>query len=220
MVNNEKDILEDSLIREVNEDLQNEKIEKIWNKYGVYIIALVVLIVSSAVGYESISALYRQKLEKNSDKFVSALNLETEKNADGVKALDKVAAETSGIYPVLAKLEKANLLLAKKEYNEAIEILSLLYEDKSITPEIRNIAAIKIASYEIDFGNTEHAKTILKEVIDQNNTWSSVAKEMLAVLEVKMGNIENAKKIYDNLMTDFSAPESLRKRAEQMLSVL
>ena len=221
MAKKENDVLEDSLIREVNEDLQNEKIEKIWNKYGVYIVALVVLIVSTAVGYESISAWYVQKQEKNSDKFVAALNMQDKADHHKVvKELDKVIDETSGIYPVLAKLQKANLLLENKEYAKAIEILTSIYEDKSIELEIRNVAAVKIASYEIDFGDAKVAKRILKEVIDQNNSWSAISKDLLAILEVKQGNIEEAKELYRNLMTDFSAPEAVRKRAEEMLSVL
>jgi len=220
MAKNENDVLEDSLMREVKEDLQNEKIEKIWNKYGVYIVALVVLIVSTAVGYESISAWYRQKLEKNSDKFVAALNLESNEKNDIVGALDKVADETTGIYPVLANLEKANILLSKKEYKQAIEILNDIYRDSSVEKEIRNISAIKIASYEIDFGNKDNARTLLNEIIAQNNTWSAVAKELLASLEVKLGNLEAAKVIYRNLMADSLAPASIRKRAEEILSVL
>jgi len=220
MAKNENDVLEDSLMREVKEDLQNEKIEKIWNKYGVYIVALVVLIVSTAVGYESISAWYRQKLEKNSDKFVAALNLESNEKNDIVGALDKVADETTGIYPVLANLEKANILLSKKEYKQAIEILNDIYRDSSVEKEIRYISAIKIASYEIDFGNKDNARTLLNEIIAQNNTWSAVAKELLASLEVKLGNLEAAKVIYRNLMADSLAPASIRKRAEEILSVL
>ena len=47
---------EDAFIREIDEELKNEKVKKIWDKYGLFIILFVVIAVFSAVSFESFKA--------------------------------------------------------------------------------------------------------------------------------------------------------------------
>ena len=46
--------VQEAFIKEVNEDLKNESMKKMWDKYGLYIIILVVAALTAAVSFEAI----------------------------------------------------------------------------------------------------------------------------------------------------------------------
>ena len=53
---------QEAFIKEVNEDLKNESMKKMWDKYGLYIIILVVAALTAAVSFEAIKAWYTKNL--------------------------------------------------------------------------------------------------------------------------------------------------------------
>ena len=46
----------DQFIKEIDEDVKNDQLKVLWNKYGLFVIAFVVLAVSAAVSFEKIVA--------------------------------------------------------------------------------------------------------------------------------------------------------------------
>ena len=66
---------QEAFIKEVNEDLKNESMKKMWDKYGLYIIILVVAALTAAVSFEAIKAWYTKKLQTWSDSYAYALSL-------------------------------------------------------------------------------------------------------------------------------------------------
>ena len=47
-------IVEDALLREVVEDVKNEQLQQLWNKYGLYIIIAVAFVLTATISFESI----------------------------------------------------------------------------------------------------------------------------------------------------------------------
>ena len=48
-------IEKDALLREVVEDVKNEQLQQIWNKYGLVIIVSIALILTTAISFESLN---------------------------------------------------------------------------------------------------------------------------------------------------------------------
>ncbi len=55
---------QEAFIKEVNEDLKNESMKKLWDKYGLYIIILVAAALTAAVSFETIKAWHTKKNPK------------------------------------------------------------------------------------------------------------------------------------------------------------
>ena len=64
---NEEFTLQDAFIREVDEDLKNESMKKLWDKYGLFIIIIVVASLTLAVSYESLKTWYIHRAENRAD---------------------------------------------------------------------------------------------------------------------------------------------------------
>ena len=53
-------INEDALLREVVEDVKNEQLQQLWNKYGLYIIVGIALVLTIAISFEDIGIKERR----------------------------------------------------------------------------------------------------------------------------------------------------------------
>ena len=51
MKKNEEYTMQDAFIREVDEDLKNESMKKLWDKYGLFVLLIVIVSLTVAVSY-------------------------------------------------------------------------------------------------------------------------------------------------------------------------
>ena len=215
-----EETFQDAFIREVDEDLKNESMKKLWDKYGLFITIFVVVALSLAVSYESIKAWYIHRAENWSDTYAVALNLQNQgKYDESMEALNVIINNKIGAFADLAKMQQVNVLLDQGKEEEALSILVTIANDKNFNKQLRDLAIIKLASHKLDTATSEEIKTILEPVAD-DNAWYGTAQEMLATVAVRDGNIEEAKKIYQSLLDNTSVSDELKNRVRDILSVL
>ena len=211
---------QDAFIREVDEDLKNESMKKLWDKYGLFITICVVVALSLAVSYESIKAWYIKRAENWSDTYAVALNLQNQgKYDESLAALNVIIDGKFGAFADLAKMQQVNVLSDQGKEEEAIIALSTIANDKDFNKQLRDLAIIKLASHKLDTATSEEIKNIL-EPIASDNAWYGTAQEMLAIVAVRDGNIEEAKNIYQSLLDNTSVSDELKNRVRDILSVL
>ena len=211
---------QDAFIREVDEDLKNESMKKLWDKYGLFITICVVVALSLAVSYESIKAWYIKRAENWSDTYAVALNLQNQgKYDESLAALNVIIDGKFGAFADLAKMQQVNVLSDQGKEEEAIIALSTIANDKDFNKQLRDLAIIKLASHRLDAATSEEIKNIL-EPIASDNAWYGTAQEMLAIVAVRDGNIEEAKNIYQSLLDNTSVSDELKNRVRDILSVL
>ena len=85
---------------------------------------------------------------------------------------------------------------------------------------LRNVAAIKLASYKLDTAPREEINALLRPLIEENGSWSNIAREMTAMAAIRDGNTEEARALYNTLLQTPDLPESMKLRVQDMLSVL
>ena len=211
---------QDAFIREVDEDLKNESMKKLWDKYGLFITICVVVALSLAVSYESIKAWYIKRAENWSDTYAVALNLQNQgKYDESLAALNVSIDGKFGAFADLAKMQQVNVLSDQGKEEEAIIALGTIANDKDFNKQLRDLAIIKLASHKLDTATSEEIKNIL-EPIASDNAWYGTAQEMLAIVAVRDGNIEEAKNIYQSLLDNTSVSDELKNRVRDILSVL
>ena len=212
---------QEAFIREVTEEVKNDQLKQMWEKYGIYIILLVVFAIVGAVSYEGIKSWQIKRSETWSDTYAYALNLEGQgKYDESLEVLEKMEQTGGNIYSNIAKLQTANILFEQGKIDAAVEILEEIVEDKSINKKLRDVSAIKLASYKLDSGSYEEIETLLKPLIEENGSWASIAKEMMAMASIREGNIEEGRAIYNELLNTPNLPDALKMRVQDMLSVL
>ncbi|MFV0626289.1 MAG: tetratricopeptide repeat protein [Alphaproteobacteria bacterium] len=212
---------QDKLLREVDEDLRSDSITAFWKIYGLYIIIFVVLVLSFTVSFETFKAWHQKKNQTWSDAYAYALNLQIQgKYDDSLKVLNDIVAEDHDIYADLAKVQISNVLFEQGKTKEATVALEKIINEGNLNPKMKDVSIIKLATYKLDEAPKEEIVALLSPLATTNNSWTNVAKEMLAMLEIREGNIEEARKIYAEILESSDLSESLRARVQDMLSVL
>ena len=148
---------QEAFIREVTEEVKNDNLKQMWEKYGIYIILLVVLAIVGAVSFEGFKSWRQAKSEIWSDTYAYALNLENQ-----------------------VKLASYKLDNAPREEIDAL-LQPLIRENGSWA----NIAKEMTAMAAIRDGNIEEAQVLYNEILNTPNLPDGLkmrVQDMLSVL--------------------------------------
>ncbi len=211
----------ENFFREVSEDVQNDKLKKIWDTYGLQIIIAVIVVLTIAVSFETFKAWQVKRNETWSDAYAYALNLQAQgKYDESLKVLAEIEQKNKGIYSDIAEIQKANVLFEQGKNSEALAKLEQIVNDESVNPKMRHITAVKLASYKLDTAPRAEIEKLLTPLMSEESSWKNIAKEMLAMLEIREGNIEKAKALYTEILNSPDLSDGLKLRVQDMLSAL
>ena len=212
---------EDAFIREIDEELKNEKIKKIWDKYGLFIIIFVVVAVTAAVSFETFQAWKDRRNQEMSDTFAYALNLQNQgRFAEAKEVLLSLQNSNRGIYSDLAEMQEASLLVEQNQLQDAVKIWENIVENKDFNPQVRDIAALKLASFKLNDAPAADIQTLLAPLTSEQNVWKNTANELLAMLAVREKDFTEAKKLYQKISESQNATDTQKARAQDMINVL
>ena len=205
-----------AIFEEVDEELRNEKFKQLINKYGGVILSVLVLALTITIGYERIEAWKVSKAEKNNIQYVKATAPMTNYE-DNIIELENIVHTSSGMYKDISQLQIANLLLENNQTEKGLKVLVKIHQDVQVSEKIREIAAIKLATYKIDTSSYEDVKSLLEPIINRGGAWAPMAKELLAMSAIYNKNLDEAKKIYNDLLTNDISDE-FKSRVNDMLA--
>lgn len=214
-------INEDALLREVVEDVKSEQMRQMWNKYGLLIIIAVALILTAAISFESLKNWQIKKNQDLSNAYSIALSLQNQGRLDeSLEIYTTLAEKASGIYADIAKMQIANVYLEQGKKDGAFDVLQALIDNKSTLPQMRNIAALKLASYKLDTDAPAAEISALLQPLLANDNNSDIATELMAMLFIREHNISQAKTEYEKIAASASASDALKARAQDMINLL
>lgn len=211
--------LTDAFIQEVDEDVKNDNMKEIWKRYGVLIVAIVVIAVSAAVSFDRIRMWKVAQNQRRTQEYMAAAQLQ-QSPEDTMAALQKISQNNQGIYSDFAKMQMANLLLTQNKTEEALNVLENLINDKQVNTEVKHIAVVKLATYKVDLMSKKELEKLLAPVMEENSSWMPIAQDLLALSAIKEGDLETARIIYENVLKIKDLPESFKSKVQDMLSAL
>ena len=211
--------MSEEFIREVDEEIKEEKQMKLWKKLAPYFIALasvIVLLTTAIVGWQTYSKNQRESL---GDDFSAAVELIQEQDIDAALiALEKVASSSSDGYITLAKMKKASILISSGKINEGLD----LYLDLENTAADASFRDISTLFYVLNAMDHKPANDLMKklEKFSEKNPWSATANELKAFLYLKDGNTKDAKEMFEKISKRPNVPRDIRGRSNDMLNFL
>ena len=206
-----KDILdEDPLLKEISEDVKNEQMRALWDKYGLYVIIFVAIVLTAAVSFETFKNWANKRNQEISNAYAVAISLQSQGKLDESLKLFQNLSEHSGLYADIAKLQIANIYFEQKKNNEAVEVLEQLIDDAE-SSQMQEVASLKLAAYKLDTNApAQDVKEILLPLTQQDSGSYNVARELLAMLAIRDGDLEAAKKEYEQIIASASSSDELK----------
>jgi len=213
---------------EVNEDLRAERAQRMLRRYAGLIIAVALLVVLGAGGWEAWRWYGDRQDNAAATAFISATSLadalppdaDAAARAPAIAAFQQVAATAPTGYRTLALLRLAALQAGAGQAKDAAATWDTLAGDASADPLLRDLGNLLWAQQGVDAGDPALVEARLKPLTAPDNAWHQIALEYLALLDVRTGKIDAAKAILRPLSNDLTAPEGLRGRAGGLLDRL
>ena len=208
------------IFREIDEELRRDNLLKLWQRYGKYLIAVVVVVLVVAGGIVAWHDYRASERRAQAARYATALGFVRDgKEAEAVSAFGSLAKEGGG-YGLLAAFDQAELLAKNGDRKGAIAAYDRLASSSEIDPEFRDLAVLLSVMHALPDQDGKAAVERLKPLTASGNPWRAPALDLTAAAKLKSGDRDAAREIYQQLADDATAPQALRARAAEMAAAL
>jgi hypothetical protein len=208
------------IFNEVDEEVRRERLQKLWDRYGTYVIVLAVLIVAAIGAWQGYQWWEAKKAAAAGAAFESALGLsEAGKHAEAEATFAKIAAEAPAGYRVLARL-RAAAELAQTKPADAVKTYDELAADTSLGSTLQNLAAVRAGMLTVDRASLADMQHRLDSVAEPGHSFRHSAREMLALSAWRNHDFTAARRYIDMIAADGETPAGIRARAEVLSALI
>ena len=198
---------EDHVMREIDDELRQERLKSFWSNFGSYIIAASAVIVLGTVGVTG----WQNYSQSQSETATAALMelIEKQESAYRVENVDDFLTFNKGNEPLqeLAHISALRLLLEAEEDEKARQTAATLLESNKLkSPIFHDYAALVANTHET-----------LEAALTTGRPFTHTAMELHAMQLLAKGKEEEASKLLKQLAEDALTPTSIRKRAMELL---
>ena len=207
------------IFHEVDEEVRRERLQKLWERYSIYIIALAVLTVAGIGAWQGYEWWLNKQAAAAGAQFEAALTLsEQGKHGEAEQAFAKIAAEGPAGYRLLARFRAVGELALGKPA-EAVNAYDRIAADGSLSRTMRDLAGLRAGLLLVDTTSFADLKKRLDPLTEPGRSFRASARELLALSAWHNHNLTASKRYLDMLEGDSETPPGIRARA-QVLSAL
>ncbi len=207
------------IFHEVDEEVRRERLKKIWDRYGILIIALAVLIVAGVGGWRYYQHSQAQKAAVSGAAFDQALTLSEEgKRQEAEAALAAVASTGTSGYQALARL-RAAAEIGQRDPKEAVAAFDRIAKDGSLDKKLQELAGIRAGFLLLDSAPLDEMTGRLEPLTAAKSTFRHSARELLALSAWRNGDMAASRRWSELIMSDAESPANLRSRIERLLAL-
>ena len=208
------------IFREVDEEVRQQRYRELWQRFGVYIIAFVVVLILSVAGYQIWQSQSQSAKAEASDRYVAMMESLQSNEEAGLDELFAFADPGADGYALLAAFEEAAVRARRNDLEGASEIWRRIAANPSAGPALQGAAELMDIVHQVDSADPDALQTRLSTLMASNAAYAPMAQELSALVALRSGDRELAIDQLRELSADLSAPESIRLRAGRLLNVL
>ena len=204
-----------NIFREVDEDIRKERYINLFRKYGVYVIAIIVIIVGTLAGIQFYSGY---QVNKNEMLFAEYINI-IENNSDDTLEKLSDSGETSNIFlNGMYLLKRSDLLVASGQIDQATLLLSEAIENNALNKIHNDVAIYKLLMINIETLSIEEIKSYQNKLISEVDAFYLI-EELIAIKFLIEGQKEDAIKKFSELSTNNSVPIEIKNRSAVFIKI-
>lgn len=204
-----------NIFREVDEDIRKERYINLFRKYGVYVIAIIVIIVGTLAGIQFYSGY---QVNKNEMLFAEYINI-IENNSDDTLEKLSDSGETSNIFlNGMYLLKRSDLLVASGQVDQATLLLSEAIENNALNKIHNDVAIYKLLMINIETLSIEEIKSYQNKLISEVDAFY-LTEELIAIKFLIEGQKEDAIKKFSELSTNNSVPIEIKNRSAVFIKI-
>ena len=204
-----------NIFREVDEDIRKERYINLFRKYGVYAIAIIVIIVGTLAVIQFYSGY---QVNKNEMLFAEYINI-IENNSDDTLEKLSDSGNTSNLFlNGMYLLKRSDLLVASGQIDQATLLLSEAIENNTLNKIHNDVAIYKLLMINIETLNIEEIKSYQNKLISEVDAFY-LTEELIAIKFLIEGQKEDAIKKFSELSTNNSVPIEIKNRSAVFIKI-
>lgn len=205
------------IFHEVDEEVRRERLKKLWDQYGLYVLILAVLFVVAIAGWRGWEYYQNQRAAEFGSQFEAAAALAAAgKFADAEKDFAKIAADGNRGYRVLARLREAEAAIPR-DRAAAVSQFDAIAGDASFDLRFRDLAAVRAGLLLVDTASFSDMEKRLDGVAASGRPFRHTARELLTLSAFRAGDKTALQRWSDLISGDAESPAQMRARVEAIL---
>jgi len=209
----------DSLLREVDEELRREQMEKLWQRYNGLILGGAALIVLAVGGYKFLENRRITAAEAAGAEFAAAQSLSDEKKKDEArKAFANIAEHGPAGFAALARLQLAGDQAKAGKTADAIATYDSLAKDPGADDLLKSFAQLQAAALRLPDADYAEIQNRLTPLSGDDAPFAKSARELLGVAAYNARKYDEARKYLEPLLIDPHASEAAQERVKVVMA--
>ena len=208
------------ILREVDEELRRERYQKLWERYGIYVVGAALVLVVAVAGWRGWEWYVAREAARAGARFETALELDAAgKQSETEEILTALTKDAPRGYRTLARFRIA-AELSQRDRSAGAAAYDVLADDTSVEASFRDLAKVRAALALVDTASASEIARRLDPLIAGNSAFKASAREILALARFRAGERDAARPLFVEIVADPESPPSLRSRAQLMLALL
>lgn len=211
------------IFREIDEELRQDRYERLWQSYGKYVLGIGMAFVACVIGWKAWQHYTVGQHQAQSLQFSNAGRLLQEGKKIEAAALFANLAERSGSgYKALSRFHQAALRADSGDTGGAVTLYEQLAQDSGLDKTFREAAEIYVVMLQLDDAKSDVAamQTRLESLMKADGAWRHAARELSGLLALRLGDGKVARGHFRTIADQLDAPQGMRARSVQVLAVI
>ena len=211
------------IFREIDDELRQERFEKLWQRYGKFTIAAAVALVICVGGFKAFQHYQDKQRVIDSSKFATASKLlQGGKQIEAQALFSSLGKSGSRGYSILSQFKVASIKANKGDLIGAIKVYDQISANESLDKSLREAAVIFGVSRQLDSGQIDRPtlESKLNTLKVNKGAWRHAANALYGLIALEAGDLVVARDFFTKIVDDLEAPGNMRARATQVLAVM
>jgi hypothetical protein len=212
---------DEAFLREVDEELRRDQMARVLRRYGMLLLALIVIGLAAFAGYLWWKADREKKAGLAGEDLTAAFTALSEaRPAEADAKLKPLAEGDQQSYRALAQLTLAARKVESGDAKAASAAYMEIASDTAIAQPLRDAALIRATAAAFD---TLAPKTVIDRLAPlavPGSPWYGTAAEMTAIAWIKLNQPQKAAAIFGQIAKDPQVPQTLKARAVRISGAL
>jgi len=209
------------IFQEVDDEVRQARLGRLWASYGRYLILTLVSIVVATAAKVGWDELRERKMVAESTMFSAGVDLaESGQHEQAAVTFNTLVNESGAGYSQLAALREAAALVDSGQSSKAISVYDELANAPGTEPLLAELSIILAATQRLEQGLSSDAISSLESIVLGSGPWQYLGQEIMALSRIQSGELKEARKLLVTLADDPTTPASIRTRAKKVLATI
>ncbi len=211
----------ETFLREVDEELRRERVNRIVARYGWAIVAGILLVLGAIGGYIWWQGRKAEQAAAQGQTLLEALDsIDSGNRTAALPKINSLAASDVEGYRAAGLFARANAEVEAGNQAAAIATLRSIADNADFDEPYRQAALVRQTALEFDRLQPQAVIQRLGPLARPGSAWFGTAGEMVGVAHLKMRRADLAGPLFARIGRDETVPPSIRTRAIQMAGSL